>query len=435
MWRKFLMKKLVSKVVGSALLASAAVGTSGSAGLFDDLHKGGEEVKVVDSVVGRAASYLPRACLAYMGMVLCGEVAKTIWQSFTGESDFIPNLVRRFIKLKEYIEDFIEGRTKLNLENFEEFFDRYEEYLNLKIIGQPKAIKKVIALLKSHYANVFMSKVTGQRFNHGCFFYIIGPSGVGKTLLLREISKALRLPVVDLSRTEIIKHSAKIKENRNDFVSVMLTPAVDAYGKEEYTRFYKSLRQSGDCLIIINEFEKVRAADYRLQGLKGNDIYDPSGHRITCSMDESLRDYVDNGKLLGFDKPNAITAATSNETWEEILKMDPSWVSRISSFVVEFDYLREDSDCEKCMKLMLRGNYEEFLKRQRTEILFDDTSLKNFVSSLPVEKRTGRYFNDVVNSLGSEVYSFSLRHKGAKSIIIKWSKNEGFYIPEPKKGN
>ncbi len=392
----FVMRKLSKNFIGASVLGAAVFAASNNAA----------------------------AVLSFLSeLVDIGSLISSLWNG---------TFQQRASEWKDGAVNWYNKGQKLSTENLEGFFAELEKDLKQKVIGQDKAIEKIVSLLKSHYANVFMAEVSGKKYDKGLLLYIPGPPGVGKTYILNEISKALRIPIVGLSRDEIIRHNAKLTSNLAsrccDLATMLMMPGEGYYKNREYTKFYTSLQSNGNNIYVINEVDKLRSLDYDMRGLNEKARLDSNGKRVTSSLDEIFRDFMDEGKLLGCDAQGSIVVMTSNETMEDINKLEASWVSRLGDFIVPFDYLKNSSDCIKCVKLKLSEHYEEFFKKSGTSISFDDESLKNFIDKVPLKQRTGRYFKSVVQNIGGKIYSYYIKNKNKNNIAIRWSNEKGFYV-------
>ncbi len=410
MWGHCGMKRSNYAIVSSSVLGAVLFSVSGNNSLAEG--------------VGFAEDFKDK-----LGFACAIAVAMLPLLELSGQTHFTSGIIERFSSLKEYLKDWYSGKPRLNTENFRKFFDELELKLKSKIVGQDKAIAKVISLLKSHYANVFFAEKTGKEYSRGLVLYLPGPPGVGKTYLLDEISKAIRLPVVGMSYDAIVKHGILLSNKQAGIAASLLAPGIDfETNKYVYTDFCKSLKKGGNYVYNINEIEKLRFLDYRMRDMSEKDILNSNGKQIPSTLDEMFRDFMDSGKILGYDAKGSILVLTSNETIDDINKLEDSLVSRLSNFIVPFEYLKEDADCEKCMKLHLSESCGDFFKKQEISVAFDDGALKNFVATVPVEQRTGRYFKDTVQNLADKIYAHHSDHIGQKNIIISWSKEKGFYI-------
>ena len=408
MWGHCGMKRSNYAIVSSSVLGAVLFSVSGNNSLAEG--------------VGFAEGFKDK-----LGFACAIAVTVLPLLELSGQTHFTSGIIERFSSLKEYLKDWYSGKPRLNTENFREFFDELELKLKSKIVGQGKAIAKVISLLKSHYANVFFAEKTGKEYSRGLVLYLPGPPGVGKTYLLDEISKAIRLPVVGMSYDAIVKHGTILSNEKAGIAATLLAPGIN-FGTVVYTDFCSSLRKGGNYVYVVNEIEKLRFLDYRMRGMSGKDILNSNGKQIPSTLDEMFRDFMDSGKILGYDAKGSILVLTSNETIDDINKLEDSLVSRLSNFIVPFEYLKEDADCEKCMKLHLSESCGDFFKKQEISVAFDDSALKNFVATVPVGQRTGRHFKDTVQNLADKIYAHHSDHIGQKNIIISWSKEKGFYI-------
>lgn len=137
--------------------------------------------------------------------------------------------------------------------------------LNKVVIGQDDAKKKIATAVFTHLVKQYMLSMPNQSHKYGNKNNILltGPSGVGKTLMIRTIAKMTNLPLVefdatnitpsgyvgrnfDLEFSEIMKDVAKTHGNRKANFSIVFIDEIDKVCGEDMSRngWNKSIQAS-----------------------------------------------------------------------------------------------------------------------------------------------------------------------------------------------
>ena len=209
-----------------------------------------------------------------------------------------------------------------------------EDELNKKIIGQEEATKLVAAAVKR-------SRVKTGKVNRPASFIFVGPTGVGKTELVKVLSEQL----FDTPETLIRLDMSEFMEKHA--VSRIIGAPPGYVGYDEAGQLTEKVRRKPYSVILFDEIEKAHpdVLNILLQILDDGRITDAQGRTVNFQntvivmTSNAGSDKGDN--LLGFGK----TVATASK--EKALKaledfLRPEFIGRVDEIVV-FSPLSKDS--------------------------------------------------------------------------------------------
>ena len=131
-------------------------------------------------------------------------------------------LDRIFVMLKENLKDqYIKtGRRKILLFNLEEEIDtksqlEFKKYFDKTIIGQEQAKKIIIS-------SIIMNKLGNSDSKNTCL--LVGPTGSGKTLIARTVSKYFNVPMVIVDTTQLTV-PGYVGASNDDFIVQLIMKA------------------------------------------------------------------------------------------------------------------------------------------------------------------------------------------------------------------
>lgn len=147
---------------------------------------------------------------------------------------------------------------------------RMEDALEGKVIGQDEAIKKVVKSIKRNRAGLKdPNKPIGS-------FIFLGPTGVGKTQLAKELAKYLFDSEDALIRIDMSEYMEKFAVSR-------LIGAPPGYvGYEEGGQLTEKVRRKPYCIVLLDEVEKAHPDVFNLllQALDDGQMTDSLGRKI-----------------------------------------------------------------------------------------------------------------------------------------------------------
>ena len=284
-----------------------------------------------------------------------------------------------------------------------------EEHLKNKIIGQDKAIKEISAAIRRNRVQISPRRRPAS-------FIFVGPTGVGKTELVKTLAKELfdvpdSLIKIDMSEY-MEKHSAaKIVGSPPGYV-----------GYDEAGQLTEKVRQRPYSVLLFDEIEKAHpdVLNILLQVLDEGKITDSHGRVVNFEntvivMTSNAGSNKKDG-ALGFAKTEGdLVKEKTLKALKEFLR--PEFMSRIDEIII-FNNL-EENDYEKIAKIML-DEYVDILSERNIKFSYDDVALKELAKK----------------SFGGQSGARDLRNLIRKEVEDKISltivDNDGFDIGEVK---
>lgn len=252
-----------------------------------------------------------------------------------------------------------------------------KKVLQSKVIGQDEAIGKLTkAILRSRVGLKDPNKPTGT-------FMFLGPTGVGKTHLAKELAQFMFGSTDALIRIDMSEYMEKFTVSR-------LVGAPPGYvGYEEGGQLTERVRRKPYSIVLLDEIEKAHPDVFNL---------------LLQVMDEGrLTD--SNGRMVDFK--NTVIIMTSNVGTRKLKEFGRG---------VGFTAHKTDNDTEHAREIIKKSLNKtfapEFLNRIDDIIMFDQLSLNSIVDIIDIElaKLTER-----IQKIG-----FNLEiTKGAKEYIAK----------------
>jgi len=211
---------------------------------------------------------------------------------------------------------------------------RMEEDLADSVIGQPEAIKKLARSIRRTRAGL-----KDPRRPIGSFIFL-GPTGVGKTELVKVLTKYLFGSQDALIRIDMSEYMEKFSVSR-------LVGAPPGYvGYEEGGQLTEKVRRKPYCVILLDEIEKAHPDVFNilLQVLDDGILTDGLGRKIdfrntiiVMTSNIGARDIENLGKGIGFAQTDTdFDYQTLKSTVEDALKrvFNPEFLNRIDDVIV-----------------------------------------------------------------------------------------------------
>ncbi|MCD7959493.1 MAG: ATP-dependent Clp protease ATP-binding subunit [Ruminococcus sp.] len=239
-----------------------------------------------------------------------------------------------------------------------------EERLNAKIIGQTEAVELLSKAIKR-------TRVQLSPRRRPASFIFVGPTGVGKTELVKVLSQELfdsHDPLIRLDMTEYMeKHS----------VAKMIGSPPGYVGYDEAGQLTEKVRRKPYSVILFDEIEKAHpdVMNILMQILDEGKIDDAQGRSVsfenTIICMTSNAGSTDKSVGVGFNRTETeISKDKAMKGLREFLR--PEFISRIDEIVV-FRNLIQD-DFEKIATLML-DEMKELLAEKDLQLSYDDDAL------------------------------------------------------------
>lgn len=278
---------------------------------------------------------------------------------------------RREVTIKDVV-TVIENKTNTPIYEINKNtskINNLEKYLKSKIIGQDNVINDLVSITR---------KITlGLKNNLPYSILFIGNSGVGKTLLVKEYSKYLNIPLIRLDMGEY-------KEAHS--ISRIIGSPPGYIGYNEYDNLIEKIKNNPYSILLLDEIEKAHSdvINLFLSILDEGEILDTHGNNVSFRntiiiMTSNIKSNIEN---IGFNK--------KFDKEEEIRNiLSTAFVNRINR-ICYFNNLTEES-----IKLIIKNKVKEIINK------YQEYNIKITVS------------NSLINNIIKEIDYF---HYGARKI-------------------
>ena len=236
-----------------------------------------------------------------------------------------------------------------------------EEDLKKHIVGQDEAIEKVAAAVRRGRVQISPRK-------HPQSFIFVGPTGVGKTELVKQLAESLFDSPETLIRLDMSEYMEKFS------VSRIIGSPPGYVGYDEAGQLTEKVRRKPYSVILFDEIEKAHkdVLNILLQILDEGRITDSQGRNVnfenTIIVMTSNAGSTDSS-TLGFGKSdNEISKDVTMKALERFLR--PEFLGRVDE-IISFNTLSFDSFA-KIASLML-DELKESLKDKGIELSWDDS--------------------------------------------------------------
>ena len=305
-----------------------------------DIEQEIEQVKEEKNRVVRSQKYEEAARLRDSERQLTEKLAsaKQKWEEDTK--------THRVTVTEDHVEEVVAMMTGIPVQRIAEKesgkLSRMEEDMGDKVIGQPDAVRQVVRAIKRNRAGLKdPTKPVGS-------FIFLGPTGVGKTQLAKELAKNLFDSEEALIRIDMSEYMEKFAVSR-------LVGAPPGYvGYEEGGQLTEKVRRKPYSIVLLDEIEKAHPDVFNLllQALDDGQLTDSLGRRIDfrntiiiMTSNIGARQLQDFGTGVGFS-----TEAKKNKEGDDrrmviqnALKraFAPEFLNRIDDVIV-FNSLKRD---------------------------------------------------------------------------------------------
>lgn len=302
-----------------------------------------------------------------------------------------------------------------------------ESELELSVIGQPDAIKKVVRAIRRNRAGLKdPNKPIGS-------FIFLGPTGVGKTHLAKILARYLFDTEDALVRIDMSEYMEKFAVSR-------LIGAPPGYvGYEEGGQLTEKIRRRPYSIVLLDEIEKAHPDIFHLllQVLDDGVLTDSLGHKVDfkntiviMTSNIGSRQLKDFGQGVGF-VTSAKQAASSDYTKgviENALKkaFAPEFLNRIDDVVI-FDSL-EREDIHKIIDIELSYLYDRI--RSMGYKIIVTPAAKDFIvekgwdaqfGARPLKRAIQKYIED---ALAEEIIKTKLTSSDIINVGLSSETNE-----------
>ena len=297
------------------------------------------------------------------------------------------------------------------------------QHLSQRVVGQQEAVEKISRTIRRSRAGL-----KDENRPIGVFLFV-GPTGVGKTLLAKEVSKWLFDEQRGLIRIDMSEYSEK-----HNVARLIGSPP----GYVEGGQLTETVRRQPYAVILFDEIEKAHPEVFNtmLQIFDEGHLTDGSGRKvdfrntiIIMTSNVGSRDVVKKSVQVGYStvSKSATASATPRCEYRKALEQTfaPEFLNRIDDIVL-FRTL-ELSDVERIIELELQGLFER-TRRLGYKVKITDGA-KRRLAAMGYESRYGvrslkRTLMDNVEEPLSTLIIDGKLHEG-DTVVVESDKSHG----------
>lgn len=279
-----------------------------------------------------------------------------------------------------------------------------EKELKAHIIGQDTAIEKVANAVRRGRVQISPKKRPQS-------FIFVGPTGVGKTELVKRLADALFDSPDNLIRLDMSEFMEKFS------VSRIIGSPPGYVGYDDAGQLTEKVRRKPYSVILFDEIEKAHkdVLNILLQILDEGRITDAQGRTVnfenTIIIMTSNAGSTDMGSL-GFNKSSGdINAEVTMKALERFLR--PEFLGRVDEIII-FNQLTHDN-FESIARLML-DELVESLKDKAIKLVYDDSVPVFLAKEAYGSKKNARGLRDAVRRQVEEQLANAIVFNGDKVI-------------------
>jgi ATP-dependent Clp protease ATP-binding subunit ClpC len=257
--------------------------------------------------------------------------------------------------------------------------------LGSKVIGQEDAVKKIVKAIHRSRSGL-------KDPNRPTSFMLLGPTGVGKTEMAKQLAKYLFDSEDALIRVDMSEYMEKIN------VSRLIGAAPGYVGYEEGGQLTEKVRRKPYSVILLDEIEKAHPDVFNLllQVLDDGQLTDSMGRKVNfknaiilMTSNIGSRQLKDFGTGVGFatDAKNVKKQDDTRAVIEAALKkaFAPEFINRLDDIITFNSLQREDID--KIISIELEKLFKRVIDLGHTIALSDDA--KTFLAEKGYDKEFG----------------------------------------------
>ena len=300
------------------------------------------------------------------------------------------------------------------------------QHLSQRVVGQQEAVEKISRTIRRSRAGL-----KDENRPIGVFLFV-GPTGVGKTLLAKEVSKWLFDEQRELIRIDMSEYS----EKHNVARLIGSPPGYVGYG--EGGQLTEAVRRQPYAVILFDEIEKAHPEVFNsmLQIFDEGHLTDGSGRKvdfrntiIIMTSNVGSRNVVKKSVQVGYStvSKSATASAMPQCEYRKALEQTfaPEFLNRIDDIVL-FRTL-ELSDVERIIELELQGLFER-TRRLGYKVKITDGA-KRRLAAMGYESRYGvrslkRTLMDNVEEPLSTLIIDGKLHEG-DTVVVESDKSHG----------
>ena len=290
--------------------------------------------------------------------------------------------------------------NKLNVDEKHKLAE-INQVLKKDIIGQDEAIDDICRIIKRNKVGL------GNKNKTQGNVLLLGPSGVGKTLLAKKIAEEIFGSENDLVRIDMSEYSEKHSVAK-------LTGAAPGYvGYENGGQLTEAIKNKQHCVLLLDEIEKADPEVYNLflQLFDEGRLTDSSGQVVNfknvivlMTSNIGAKQAADLGKSAGFVTQ---TAELKKSIIQKQLKQTftPEFLNRIDK-IVFFNHLNEDNlkeivklEINKLNERLLELNYQLNYDNNVVDFIYNLTINEKEYGARPIIRLIQNYIEDQITDL------------------------------------
>ena len=265
--------------------------------------------------------------------------------------------------------------SKIQEQEFEKLTN-LSDNLKKRIYGQDKAIDAVSSAIKR--------RRVGIGFNRSPVSFIFtGPTGVGKTELVRRLAMELFDSVETLIRVDMSEYMEKHS------VSKLIGAPPGYVGYDDAGQLTEKIRRKPYSVILFDEIEKAHpdVLNIMLQMLDDGKLTDSQGRSVNF---ENTVIIMTTNATAGVMNPTGFNKSSDELESEKATKalltfLRPEFINRVDE-IITFSPLEKDT--VNNIALMMLGDLKENLKLREIEFVFDH-SVVSYVTEKGFDKKFG----------------------------------------------
>ncbi len=281
-----------------------------------------------------------------------------------------------------------------------------ESQMKEKIIGQDEAVKVLANAIKR-------SRVQISPRRRPASFIFVGPTGVGKTELVKVLSSLL----FDTPETLIRLDMSEFMEKHS--VSKIIGSPPGYVGYDEAGQVTEKVRRRPYSVLLFDEIEKAHpdVLNILLQILDEGKLTDAHGRVVnfenTVIVMTSNAGSEKKENAMGFAKSEA--DATRDKVMKALSEfLRPEFIARVDEILV-FRHLEKD-DLRKIASLML-SEYVDTLKEKGIRFTFDETACECLTDKITDGRSGARDLRNIIRKEVEELIAEEMIEKGEGGII------------------
>ncbi len=260
-----------------------------------------------------------------------------------------------------------------------------EDRLKEKVIGQDEAVNLVANAIKRSRIQLTLQKRPAS-------FIFVGPTGVGKTELVKQLSTEL----FDTPETLIRLDMSEFMEKHS--VSRLIGSPPGYVGYDEAGQLTEKVRRKPYSIILFDEIEKAHpdVMNILLQILDEGKTNDAHGR--TVSFANTVIIMTSNAGSQRAETSLGFGKTAKDISKEKVLKalnefLRPEFIGRVDEVVV-FNPLSEDD--YKNIAVLMMNEMKTVLKDKGIELVYDDNTPSAIVSKMEGNARGARDLRNVI---------------------------------------